>query len=95
MSYKEYYLEGKGNRNDAIFRSLEDGTIFVLAEVGFTGCICDKLTKMEARTVFKRLKRQGWRPVKKSRTNYNDLWKKIYKTQGCAFWRKTGRNWKC
>ena len=73
----EFYMQGRGNRNDAIFRTEKSGMIFVLAETGMSGCICDRMNAREARIVYRRLKKLGWNPALKSRTDFNALYKRI------------------
>jgi hypothetical protein len=68
-----YYLQGIGERNDAHFVVGPNNMVMVVAEVGMTGCY-DELMKVEdARKVYDKLKKMGWRKVEKSRRSLDEL----------------------
>ena len=68
-----YYLQGDGERNDAHFVVSPNNTVMVVAEVGMTGCYDELMNVEDARKVYDKLKKMGWRKVEKSRRDFTEI----------------------
>jgi calcineurin-like phosphoesterase len=68
-----YFLQGQGQRSDAVFEVMNNDRVYVVAEVGMTGCYDEVMPVEAARKVYKMLRECNWQRVNASRRTAKEI----------------------
>lgn len=71
----EFYLQGQGSRNDAVFREINSRAdqMRVVVERGLSNCVDETMDIALARELYQTLASEGWHRVPKSRRSLEQI----------------------